>query len=158
MTAPTIATKSKYGEIHGIDAATGYLIDVDGAFLGVPQAVTTAAHNVFITAATAAAKLLRARPAAGTSTVWSASHQHLFDAMDIDLEVLRGHVHHDATRWLADAINQARVERRLREKGLPLPARNFVCIQALAGEIRLAQRSVDDYRAALTAAAAAAAA
>ena len=151
MTAPIIATKSKHGEIHGIDAATGYLIDVDGAFLGVPQSVTAAAHNVFVTAATAAAKLLRARPVAGTSTVWSASHQRLFETMDIDLEMLRGHVHHDATRWLTDAMKQVHVERRLRENGLPLPARNAIYIQALAGEIRLAQRTVDGYRAALAA-------
>ena len=76
------------------------------------------------------------------ATVWSASHQRLWDAMNIDLGQLRGHVHHDATRWLRDAIDQARVERRLRENGQPLPPRNAVYIQALNGEIRLAERSV----------------
>lgn len=144
MPAPMIPTKSNFAEIHGIDTETGYLVDVDGAFLGVDPAITAAKHKLFISAATAAARLLRARPAAGAATVWSASHQRLWDAMNIDLGLLRGHVHHDATRWLRDAIDQARVERRLRENGQPLPPRNAVYIQALNGEIRLAERSVAD--------------
>lgn len=142
MPAPVITTKSNFAEIHGIDAATGYLIDVDGAFLGVDPVITATKHKVFISAATAAAHLLRARPAAGTATVWSSSHQRLWDAMNIDLWQLRGHVHHDATRWLRDAIDQARAERRLRENGQPLPPRNAIYIKALASEIRLAERSV----------------
>ncbi|MCZ4589661.1 hypothetical protein O4328_39515 [Rhodococcus opacus] len=143
MTTPVIATKSNFAEIHGIDAETGYLIDIDGAFLGVRPAITAVKYELFISAATAAARLLRARPVAGTAAVWSASQQRLFDALNIDLGQLRGHVHHDATRWLRDAIVQARVERRLRQEGKPLPARNVVYIRALASEIRLAQAGID---------------
>jgi len=142
MPAPVIPTKSDFAEIHGIDTETGYLVDVDGAFLGVDPAITASKHKLFIAAATAAARLLRARPSAGTATVWSRSHQRLWDAMNIDLRQLRGHVHHDATRRLRDAIDQARVERRLRENGQPLPPRNAVYLKALASEIRLAERSV----------------
>lgn len=142
MTAPVIATKSSFAEIHGIDTETGYLIDVDGAFLGVDPAITAAKHELFITAATAAAKLLRARPVANTATVWSGSHQRLFDALDIDLGQLRGFIHHDATRWLRDAIDRARVERRLREAGLPLPDRASNYIRALASEIQLSSEAV----------------
>ena len=91
---------------------------------------------------TGTARLLRARPVTGTAAVWSASHQRLFDALNIDLGQLRVHVHHDATRWLRDAIDQARVERRLRQEGKPLPARNVVYIRALASEIRLAQAGI----------------
>lgn len=142
MPAATIATTSNYGEIHGIDSATGYLIDVDGAFLGVDPDITVAKYQQFITAATAAARLLRARPLPGTATVWGPGHERLYDAMSIDLEELRGFIPHDATRWLRDAICRATVERSMRQHGLPLPDRATIYIQALAGETSLAAAAV----------------
>ncbi|GBF17439.1 hypothetical protein Br6_04845 [Rhodococcus sp. Br-6] len=142
MPAATITTTSNYDEIHGIDSATGYLIDVDGAFLGVDPAITAAKYEQFITAATAAVRLLRARPLPGTATVWGRGHERLYGAMAIDLEELRGFIPHDATRWLRDAICRAAVERSMRQHGLPLPDRATIYIQALADEIRLAAAAV----------------